>query len=327
MIKFFRQSYAVQYVVIALMAIALWVPAFVWGKAIVDMGEPVTPLYNLLAGLLGGSAILQHIVAFVLLVVETLLFNAIMVENQIVGKVSTMGMFVFLLLMSLTQTQTNFYPFAMSTVFILLIISNLFEVYQLPNPELGLMNAGILVALASMCYFPAIWLLLWVLIVLPMAKKGSVRLLLIPLVGCLSVYFLYFIGVYLFGDFKTLMHGYLEYFTSFHFSVEGFNLKNIILLSALLLSTVLLFIGGNNSNFEKTVAVRVKISMTLILAVFALLFLFFGGNVLMNGLIFLVLSIFVSYAFSYMGNTGWANLFLTVFLILVFANHYYFKLL
>jgi hypothetical protein len=35
----------------------------------------------------------------------------------------------------------------------------------------------------------------------------------------------------------------------------------------------------------------------------------------------------VSYAFSYIGNTGWANLFLTLFILLVFANHYYFKLL
>ena len=309
------------------MAIALWVPAFVSGKMTMGLNEPVIPIYNLIDRLLGGSSILQHIVAFVLVVVETLLFNAIMVKNQIVGKVSTMGMFVFLLLMSLTSTQTNFFPFALSVLFILLVIGNLFDVYQLPNPEMSLMNAGILVALASMCYFPAIWLLLWVLIVLPMAKKGSLRLLLIPVAGFLSVYFIYFIGVYLFGDFKALMQGYQEHITSFRFSVEGFNLRITILLAALLVSTILMFIGGNNSNFEKTVAVRVKISMTLILAVFAILILFFGGNVLMHGMIFIVLSILVSYAFSYMGNTGWANMFLTVFLILVFANHYYFKLL
>ena len=50
-----------------------------------------------------------------------------------------------------------------------------------------------------------------------------------------------------------------------------------------------------------------------------------SGNVLMNGLIFIVLSILVAYAFSYLGNTGWANLFLALFLLLVFANQYYFK--
>ena len=112
-----------------------------------------------------------------------------------------------------------------------------------------------------------------------------------------------------------------------HFSVNGFNLKNIILLAILLVATVVLFFGGNNASFEKTIAVRIKISMTTIMAFFGVILLFMSGNVLMNGLIFIVLSILLSYAFSYMGNTGWANLFLILFLLLVFANQYYFKFL
>ena len=327
MIKFFRQSYAVQYVVLALLAIALWVPAFLSGKMTMGLDEPVTPLYNLVNRLLSYSPILQHGVAFLLLVLETLIFNAMMVNHQIVGKVSTMGAFVFVLLMSLTVTQTNFYPFAFATLFILLTIGNLFDTYMLPNPEVNLLKAGVFIALASMCYFPAILLILWVIIVLPVAKKGSLRLELIPIFGFLFVYFVYFVCMFLFGDFHTLLLGYKDYFTSFHFSVEGFNLWNIILLALMIVLTVLTFFGGNNANFEKTVAVRTKISMTFILAIFALLTLFVGTNVLMNGLVFIVLSILLSYTFSYMGNTGWANLILTLFIILVFVNHYYFKVL
>ena len=44
MIKFFRQSYAIQYVVIALLAIALWIPTFISGKMTMGLDEPVTPL-------------------------------------------------------------------------------------------------------------------------------------------------------------------------------------------------------------------------------------------------------------------------------------------
>ncbi len=325
MIKFFRQSYAIQYVVIALMAIALWIPAFISGKATMGLNEPVTPIFNLVDRLLSFSPIAQHTFAFLLLVIETLIFNAIMVNNQIVGKVGTMGAFVFVLLMSLTHMQTNFYPFALSVIFILLAISNLFEVYQSPNPEMNLLKTGAFVALASMCYFPAILLMLWVFLALPIAKKGSLRLQLIPTFGFLFVYFAYFVGMFLFGDFRSLLNGYRDYFTSVGFSVEGFNLKTIGLLVVLVVSTVLLLFGGNNANFEKTIAVRTKISMTIIMAAFALLLLFLGGNVLMNGLVFIVLSILVSYAFSYIGNTGWANLFLTLFIILFFANTYYFK--
>jgi len=327
MIKFFRQSYAIQYVVLALMAIALWIPAFISGKATMGLDEPVTPLFNLMDRLLGFSPIAQHAVAFVLLVLETLVFNAIMVKHQIVGKVSTMGAFVFLLLMSLTMTQTNFYPFAFSVFFILLTISNLFDTYMLPNPEMNLLKAGVFVALASLCCFPAILLIVWVIVVLPVAKKGSLRWELIPVFGFLFVYFMYFVCIFLFGDFQALLLGYKDYFTAFHLSISGFNLWSIILLALLIVPTVLMLFGGNNAGLEKTVAVRTKISMTLILTAFAVLTLFMGSNVLMNGLLFIVLSILMSYAFSYMNNTGWANLFLTIFILLVLANKYYFKLL
>lgn len=327
MIKFFRQSYAIQYVVIALLATTLWIPAFVSGKLTMGLDSPVTPIFNLVDNLLDFSPIAQHAFAFLLLVVEALFFNNMLVENQISGKVSTMGAFVFVLLMSLTRTQTNFYPFALSVLFILLIINNLFKVYQLPNPEMNLLKAGVFTALASMCYFPSILLVLWVFIALPIAKKGTLRLQLIPLFGFLFVYFVYFVAIYLFGDFLTLMHGYRDYFTSIKFSVAMFNLKIILLLVILVLSTIFLLFGGNNANFEKTVAVRTKISMTVILSIIAIPLLFLGPNVLMNGLIFIALSILISYAFSYLGNTGWANLFLALFLVLVFANQYYFKFL
>ncbi len=327
MIKFFRQSYAIQYVVIALLAIALWIPAFVSGKLTMGLGSPVTPIFNLVDNLLDFSPIAQHAFAFLLLVVEALFFNTMLVKNQIAGKVSTMGAFVFVLLMSLTRTQTNFYPFALSVLFILLVINNLFDVYQLQNPEMNLLKAGVFTALASMCYFPSILLVAWVFIALPIAKKGTLRVQLIPLFGFLFVYFIYFVAIYLFGDFLTLMHGYRDYFTSIKFSVELFNLKIVFLLAFLILSTVFLLFGSSKANFEKTVAVRTKISMTIILAFFAILLLFLGGNVLMNGLIFIVLAILISYAFSYISNTGWANLFLALFLVLVFANQYYFKYL
>ena len=321
MIKFFRQSYASQYVVIALMTIALWIPSFASGKLTTGLTNPVTPIYNLVDHWLSYSPILQHAFTFLLLVLETLIFNAMLIKNQIVGKVSTMGAFVFVVLMSLTGTQTNFYPFALSAFFILLVIKNLFDAYQLPSPEMNLMKVGVYLALATLCYFPSIVLVLWIMIVMPMAKNGSLRLQLVPLFGFLFVYFVYFVDVFLFGDFKLLIQGYSDYFTSIQFSVEGFNLKTITLLVVLFASTMFLMFGGVNANFEKTVAVRSKISMTYIMLAFAVLLLFLGGNVLMNGLIFIVLSILVSYAFSYINNTGWANLFLVVFLMAVFANH------
>ena len=327
MIKFFRQSYAIQYVILALLAVAFWVPTFIAGVVQTGLGSPVTPLFNAVERLLGFWLYAKLIFAFLLMLVEALLFNMILAENQIVGKVSVMGAFVFILLMNLTRTQVNFYPFSLSVAFILLVLSKLYSIYLAQKPELDLLKAGIFIALASMCYFPAIILILWTLLALPIAKKGSLRLQLIPIMGFLFTYFLYFSGVYLFGDFRTLMESYGDWFSELTFSVDAFNLKNIILLYCLILAAVFLFIGSNNANFEKTVAVRTKLTIGILLVVFAIVLLFFGGNVLMNGLIFLALAIIIAYEFSYLGNTGWTELFLIVFMLLVVANHYYFKLL
>ena len=325
MIKFFRQSYAIQYVVIALLAIALWIPAFISGKMMMGLNESVTPLFNLMDGLLGFSPIAQHGFAFVLLLVEALFFNAILVNNQIIGKVSTMGAFVFVLLMSLTRTQTNFYPFALSVVFILLLINALFDFYLSQNSELSLLRAGIFVALASMCYFPAILLMVWVMVALPVAKKGTLRMELIPVIGLLFTYFLYFVGVFLFGDFLSTIHGYRDCFLEIRLSLQGFDLKTVVLLSFLVFVSIVLLFG--HANYEKAIAVRVKMTMSSLLLVLAVLTLFLGGNVLMNGLIFMALATFFSYEFTYMVNTGWTDLLLALFLLLVFANQYYFKLL
>ena len=325
MIKFFRQSYAIQYVVIALLAIALWIPAFASAKVSMSLGQPVTPLFNLIDGLLGFAPISQLIFAFLLLVLETLIFNAILVNNQIIVKVSTMGAFVFVILMSLTRTQTQFYPFALSVVFILLAINGLFGMYLEQKPELSLLKVGAFIAFASMCYFPAMLLILWVMASLPIAKKSSLRLELIPLTGFLFVYFFYFVGVYLFGDFLPTIYGYRDWFLGFTLSFSGFNLRSIILLSLLIL--VALFMLLSNSNLEKSVSVRVKMTMIMLLMLLALVLLFVGGNALMNGMVFIVLAVIYAYVLSYMNNTGWANLVLMLFLLLVFANQYFFKLL
>ena len=112
------------------------------------LGQPVTPLFNLIDGLLGFAPISQLIFAFLLLVLETLIFNAILVNNQIIVKVSTMGAIVFVILMSLTRTQTQFYPFALSVVFILLAINGLFGMYLEQKPELSLLKVGAFIAFA-----------------------------------------------------------------------------------------------------------------------------------------------------------------------------------
>lgn len=327
MIKFFRQSYLIQYIVLALLALALWIPAFVAGGAGSDLTSPVTPLYNWFDHILGFSPYAKLAFAFLLMVFETLFFNSMLVGNQIVTKVSVMGAFVFLLLMNFTMTQTVFSPFALATLFILALMNSLFLVYLTPNVEIYLLNAGVFLGLATMCYFQAIVLILWVIIALMISKKGSLRFQLIPLIGFLAPYFIYFLVAFFRGDLLEVLDGYVNSLSTFGLSFKGFSLWSLSVVLLVALSALFLVWGGGTSNYEKTIAVRMKVAMTIVLIVFGIFLLFLGSSALLNGLLFVALSVILSYELSYISNTGWANLVLVFILLLVFANKFVFQII
>ena len=326
MIKFFRQSYVVQYVALALVLVALWVPAFFAGQVPAATTSPVTPLFNWVSGVLDISPYLMLTVAFALMVFESFFFNSILTDNQIVTKVSSMGAFVFLLFMNMTLTQTNFYPFALSLVFLLMLVHTCFSIYQTQNAEFYLLNAGVFLALASMCYFPAILLIVWVAVALVVSHNSSLRLQFIPVIGFLFVYFLYFAIRFLVGDLPEILKGYVAYFKEFSLSVAGFNGKLIALLALMVVSILLPLFSSKNFSFEKTISVRMKITMTVVLLLFGIFMLFLGGNILMHGLVFLALSILAAYELSYVDKTAPANLMLYAFVIFVLLNRYVLKI-
>lgn len=327
MIKFFRQSYAIQYVVLAIFAVALWMPAFLQGSVNLVEPSPVTPLYNWFSGLLNGSSYAMLIIAFVLMLLESLFFNSMLVANQVIGKVSTIGAFVFLLFMNLTTAQTDFFPFALSLIFVLAAVHICFLVYQTSNPEIYLFNAGAFLALGSMCYFPLILLVLWIMSALIVSHFTSMRLHIIPLIGCLFPYLIYFAASFLFGDFLNVIHGYSEYFAGFHLTVSEFQWKHIVLMALLSFFVFVPLANGRNFSFEKSVAVRSKVTMTIILAIFSVVLLFVGGNPLTNGLLFVALSIMASYDLSSIAKTSFTDLLLYILVALVMLNHYWLKVI
>ena len=327
MIKFFRQSYIIQYIVLAVLAVALWIPAFVSDSVDLTLTSPVTPIYNWLSGLLDASPLAMMITAFVLMVLGAMFFNSILVANQIIPKVSTMGAFVYLLFMNLTLTQTGFFPFALSQLFILAMIHICYLVYQNSNPEIYLFNAGVCLALATMCYFPSIVLIVWVLISLIVSHFSSLRLHIIPVIGFLFPYFIYFGGTYLFGDLPSVLHDYSDYLANVNLTTVGFRVRYIALLAVLAIFVLLPLVHSENYNFEKSVSVRSKLMMTLSMLLFSILLLFMGGNPLLHGLVFLSLAIVATYDLSYVDKTGPANIVMILFVVLIFLNRYLFKIM
>ena len=322
MIRFFRNSYLIQYVLIALLIIALWVPSFITGNVDAAWRSPVTPLYNLLADLLDFWPPFMLIIAMLLMAFEAMFFNSILASNQIVSKVSTLGAVAFLLMMNLLPVQTTFYPFLLALVFLLMFIHTLFAIYQTPRPELYLLNAGIYISLATMCWFPSLLLVVWGVIALSIVHKGSLRLHIIPFIGLLFPYFILFFIHYLKGDLIATLQAYGDFFNGIRLTVQGFSWMKAGIIAFLLLVLVMPWFHPLHYGFEKSIAVRTKITMSIILLLFGILMLFFEGDPMLSGTFFVALSILFSYELAYLDKLKWANITFILLILAVLTMHY-----
>lgn len=323
MIRFFRNSYIVQYVVIALLCIAIWIPSFITGNVDVSYRSPVTPLYNLLADILDFWPYAMLLFAFLLNAFEALFFNSILASNQIINKVSTLGAVVFLLLMNLTLAQTTFCPVLLASVFLLMFIHTMFSIYQTPKPELYLLNAGFYLSFATMCWFPSLLLAVWGIIALAIIHKGSLRLHLIPFIGLLLPYFFYFAVHFLMGDLVPKLSAYGDFFNHIHMSIGGFTWFKAGLVVFLLLVVALPLLTPRNYSFEKTLSVRTKITMTILLLFIGIIMMLLDSHPMQTGSLFIALSILFSYELAYLDGLRWSNVTFVIFMLAVLAFHYY----
>lgn len=322
MIRFFRNSYLIQYLAIALLIIALWIPSFVMGNVDVAWRSPVTPLYNLMADILDFWPPAMLVFAMLLMGFEAMFFNSILASNQIIGKVYTLGAVAFLLMLNLLPVQTTFYPFLLSSVFQLMFIHTMFAIYQTPRPELYLLNAGFYISFASMCWLPSLLLEVWGIVALAIIHKGSLRLHLIPFIGLLLPYFFFFAVRYLMGDLMPVLQAYGDYFTGFRLTVEGLGWPKVVLLGFLVLVLFVPMFAPHLFTLERSVAVRTKIAMTYNLLLLGIFLLFVESEPMRSGVLFIALSILFSYYLSYLDRLKWPNITFIILVVGVLAAHY-----
>lgn len=322
MLKFFKQSYIAQLVVIVLLIVALWIPVFVEHVSDVAVGMPTTPLFNLIASILGYSGLALTIFTFIVFGTSVLFFNSMLSVNQLVTRNSSIGALVYVLCLCSVPIQDEFYPFLLASPLIMMTIQTVYLIYQVEKPESYLMNAGWFVAMASMLYFPSIILIIWVLISIVIMDISGFKQLLIPVVGFIVPYFILFACFY-FN--RTLIENIDNYSLTFNvLSLERLGMTTIemialVLVFVLFALSMLMIRSGNADNSLST---RKKVNITVWLFLFGFLMLFMQKPVVCNGLIFMTLAIFVSIALCYVKKTKIIDIVLIVFMLAIIVNQY-----
>lgn len=198
-ISTFKNNQPFSIVLLSVMMIALWIPAFHNNLPIPY--NNTMPLYEFYARGANNLPYIHNIIALVLVVSESILLNYILNKFEIMAKKTAMPAIFYCLLMSCCKSLTHFYPLLFSNFFILLALFKIGLSYRVDEAFSSIFDASFFIAIASLFYFPSIIIypLIWVTLIV--IRPFIWREWLISLVGLFLPYL--FVVVYYFWTDKV----------------------------------------------------------------------------------------------------------------------------
>lgn len=321
MLNFFRGSFLAQHFAIVMIAIVLWMPAFITKSAFIS-GETVAPLYDFIVSVFDFSPFLLNVLAFSVYLFSVFFFNSLLSANHLISLNDTTGAFTFVIMMCCTPQMHSCYPFIFACPFIMMALHTLFLIYQTDNPENYMMNIGYFIALASLFYYQSVFLILWVILSFIVLGFKEIRCLMIPLSGFLLIYALVIGLSFLFGDVNALIDSYSHFFRNISFTSSMTLSDKIILISTSVLFIVSLFKTLNNRSSDKGNNVKRRIGVAFLLTLFSIFIFFINEPLMNNNLIFMMFALFFAVALSDVKKTRLANIVMIVMSLIILANQY-----
>ncbi|MDP2235576.1 MAG: hypothetical protein Q8J88_03985 [Bacteroidales bacterium] len=324
LIRFFRSSFLIQHIALVLLAVLLWFPSFLNPAPPANISDGYSPVYLLFYSFFSSWPFITTILAFLLMLFQAFYFNDFLASNHIVGRASSSGTFVYILLMSLSPQQSSMYPLLLAMPFVLFAMKTLFLMYDTNENEFNILNASLYVSLASLIYFPLITLVGWLYFSLFILRISKVREWIIPAIGIVVPYF--FLGFIYFMN-----NVFISKFQSFGRLPENIlpipQLPPGVLL--ILILTVLLFmvfqalsvIYGAHS--DRNIANRKRKAITNALMFFSITMLFYKwSDPMQHALILLPASVYLAHSHMLLKRFFWPQLFIIVLILLSLALHY-----
>ncbi len=275
-IKFFKSSFFIQYLVIGITGLCLWISAFITPPGMPAPEGPV-PLYSLCYQMFHGMPLLATVIGFCLLLAETYWLTRILSHHELVLKNSSLSALVFLVMMSFLPDQLTLNPINIALGFMILILHHLLISYNKPEHLDRIFAAGFFTAIASMFYLPFILWFVFVIVSFLVFRAGNWRAWMAAFIGLITP-FLY-LAVWHFWhnelvvkalEFPIFFGHFLVFPNPFH--ADFWMLSGFTLLLALW--GIFLFQGGP----QKTVEIRVKTNILLWTLVFTLLSFVFSRS-------------------------------------------------
>ncbi|MEI6681879.1 MAG: DUF6427 family protein [Bacteroidota bacterium] len=266
-IRFFKSSFFIQYVVIGLVGICLWLSAFIEPPGM-PLPEGPVPLYSLVFHFFHMMPLLASVLGFLLVMTETYWFTTILSRHELVLKNSSLSALVFVVFMSFLPGQLTLNPINISLGFMSLILYHLLISFNKPEHLDRIFAAGFFTALASLFYLPFLLWFVFVVVSFLIFRAGNLRSWMAALIGLVTP-FLYLATWYFWhNELIARTQDFISFFSHILVYPNPFHTDFWILSGFTLLLAFWGIIFFRSGPIEKTVEIRAKTNILMWTLVF-----------------------------------------------------------
>lgn len=161
-LKLFRANYSFQMILLLILGILLWLPAFIHPLPIPPPLSPV-PIYDWLIGPLRAHLLLATILGFSMLLGEAVILSYILTAHDLAPRNTAIASLIFFLLFSWQPETLTLHPVLFSNIFFFVFLSYFLKVYEQPDPFKEVFSAAFSLGLACVFTLPAypLFLMIW----------------------------------------------------------------------------------------------------------------------------------------------------------------------
>src|SRR6476646_4742729 len=185
-IRFLKSNNPAAFVVLLVIAILIWVWGF-FTNSVMDIRHTM-PLYEFLVRPVSAFPWMGKIIAILLIVAEGLLLNYIVNENEVLTKKTALPALFYIVFLSNSSVMLELHPVLFANLFLLFALSKILNSYRKDIAFSQVFDAGLLISLATLCYFPCIVFLPMIGIALVIFRPFLWREWAISLLGVLVPY-------------------------------------------------------------------------------------------------------------------------------------------
>ena len=323
LIKFFKSSFLIQYFVMVLVMVALWVPGFLVNPGLSVEPDLITPLYNIGHYLLKLWETAGPAASFAIVLISALTLNNILVFHDLTPKNNILPAFIFILLMGSNPHALGSGPVILALPLFTWFLHTIYKMNDEPENYMEVFNASILISVISMIYPEAIILFIFIWMTMLVYGIFNGRNLIISILAVILPYAYLFLYFFWTDQVDAAINAYQEYFrTILNFTMNKAVLQLLIwsIFAVFMLLPSFMKISGTLSSFN--INFRKKMSATAWMMTFTLPLIILKGNVDLHNLIFLPAAVLIANYFMLFKKSLMNEITLLLFLVLVLINNY-----